>query len=587
MQFKSLRARIAVTYLVLIALVMGALTWYVLGFVRNSYIAQLQEQLISEARLIGDMSRDVFAAEDSAAAVTLAQRQADLVSARVTLIDAQGVVIADSVADASTMLNHLHRPEIVAARTSGVGIEQRYSDTLNYNALYVAVPNPPEDPAPAYVRLAVPLRAIDAKVTALRRRILGATGLLLGAVLILGVALAEKTARPIRQLTSVVRRAAEGDLSVRLVARTQDEVGTLTRDLISMVEALQGTIDDLGRQRSQAAAILEHMADGIVITDAQGAVQLINPAGERILGVREGDAVGRSLAHVAREEGIIRALRSCLSDQQEQSEIVDLADTGITVELIASPVADESGDGRCLLVLRDVARLRQLERTRREFVSNISHELRTPIAGLRALVDTLRDGAIDDPPAAAHFLERMDVNVSELTQTVEALLQLAQVESGQAQMRLERVTVQELVEPALERMQPAVEQAGLELQTDLAADLPPVLADRSQISIVMSNLLQNACKFTPAGGRIYVDARAEGDMVRITVRDTGIGVSAEAAPRVFERFFKTDASRSSGGIGLGLAIARHIVEAHGGEISLSSVEGRGSAFSFTLMVAEG
>jgi two-component system phosphate regulon sensor histidine kinase PhoR len=237
-----------------------------------------------------------------------------------------------------------------------------------------------------------------------------------------------------------------------------------------------------------------------------------------------------------------------------------------------------------LVILQDLTRIRRLETVRRDFISNISHELRTPLAGLKALVDTLRGGAIKDPPAAKRFLKRMDAEVDALTQMVEELLALSRIESGQAPLRLGPTPVAEVVIPPVDRLRPQAERAGLEFVVLLPPQLPQVLAEADRARLVLTNLAHNAVKFTPPGGRIVVAARVAGDEVIFSVEDTGVGIPAEDLPRIFERFYKADRARSGGGTGLGLAIAKHLVQGHGGRIWAESVEGQGSTFSFTLPV---
>jgi len=585
MSFGNIRTRIAVTFAILIAVAMAALTGYIVGFVRDSYITQLQNQMVANARLLADAARPAFLTGGVARADALADDYAAILGQRVTFIDAGGAVIGDSEAGVDAMLNHLRRPEIVDACDQGLGVALRFSDTLQYEALYVAVPVATGQTSQGYVRLAVPLRAIDDTVGALRRRVLGASGIILVLTVAVGVILAERTARPLRELTAIAQRVTQGDMSARLVAHSRDEVGILTTTFFSMTDQLKSTIDDLARQRSEATAILEHMADGIVITDSAGRIQLINRAAQRILGVQERDALGASLPQVARDEEIILAFRACLAEQREQNELVDLARQNLYLQVIATPVFGPEGETRCLMVLQDVGQVRRLEAYRRDLVTNVSHELRTPIASLRALLDTLRDGAIDDQPAAVHFMDLMDTEIDELTRMVESLLELARIESGQMPVRLEPTRVQDLIEPVVERLQPLAQRSELTLQVQLPEGLPPVLADPDQVRLVVTNLVQNAIKFTPPGGRIVVEATRQGDVVNVSVQDTGVGIPADQLPRVFERFYKGDASRASRGAGLGLAIAKHIVQAHGGEISASSTVGQGSVFRFTLLVA--
>ena len=358
----------------------------------------------------------------------------------------------------------------------------------------------------------------------------------------------------------------------------------LAQSFTEMTDTLRSTIEDLSRERSEAAAILEHMADGIVITDHEGHIQLINPAAQRILATTEADSLGRSLPQIAREDGIILAMRACLNEQRDQDELVDLSRSNLLLHVVATPIMTGSAGSGCLMVLQDLGQIRRLESIRRDFVSNVSHELRTPLASLRALVDTLRGGALDDPPAAAHFLERMDQEIDDLTHMVGELLELSRIESGQAPIRLAPVAVADVVEPAVERLRTQAERGQLTLDCQLPPDLY-VLADQEQLHQVVTNLVQNAIKFTPPGGHVSVTAQRDGERVIVTVRDSGVGIPETVLPRIFERFYKADPARASRGTGLGLAIAKHIVQAHGGEIWVTSVEGQGSSFSFSVFVA--
>jgi two-component system phosphate regulon sensor histidine kinase PhoR len=237
-------------------------------------------------------------------------------------------------------------------------------------------------------------------------------------------------------------------------------------------------------------------------------------------------------------------------------------------------------------MLQDLTQVRRLQTVRQDFISNVSHELRTPLASLRALTETLRDGALDDPPAASRFLDRMEVELDALTQMVEELLELSRIESGQVPLRLNPVLPHAAVCPPAERLRTQAERNQLDLDVQVARDLPLVLVDAGRIHQVVTNLVHNAIKFTPAGGHIEVRAKSDAAWVTVMVKDTGIGIAPHDLPRIFERFYKTDRSRSVGGTGLGLAIAKHLVQAHGGAIWAESQEGKGSVFYFTLPRAE-
>lgn len=262
---------------------------------------------------------------------------------------------------------------------------------------------------------------------------------------------------------------------------------------------------------------------------------------------------------------------------------------GVFVQAVVSPFQEDGRVG-CLVILQDLTRVRQLETVRRDFISNISHELRTPITSLKALVETLEDSALDDPPMARRFLSKAAGEVDAMGQIVQELLTLSRIESGQVPLRLQPTLVSDLVIPPLDRLLPATQRKSIEIIIDLPGRLPPVLVDVDQIEQVMRNLVHNAIKYTAEGGCITVSASRQADMVEVSVRDTGVGIPEKDIPRIFERFYKADRARQrneAAGTGLGLAIAKHIVQVHGGDISVQSREGQGSVFYFTLPVAKG
>jgi two-component system phosphate regulon sensor histidine kinase PhoR len=327
------------------------------------------------------------------------------------------------------------------------------------------------------------------------------------------------------------------------------------------------------------------MADGAIITDGSGLVRLINPAAARLLGVTEPEALGRSFAQVVRHHRLIDLWQRSREGGQVLEETVEMHRQDVFLRAIVTPLDEEGAEGT-LTILQDLTRVRRLETVRRDFISNISHELRTPLASLKALVETLRDGAMDDPKAAGRFLNRVETEVDALTQMVQELLELSRVESGQVPLNLVRTDVSELFTRTAERLRPQAERAGLTLSVSLPPDVPRVLADAERMQQVVVNLLHNAIKFTPPGGQVAISAESAGTEVIVSVRDTGVGIAAENLERIFERFYKADRARSGGGTGLGLAIAKHIVQAHGGRIWAESVEGKGSVFRFALPVAD-
>ncbi len=580
----SLRWRIAVPYSVLALVTMIALTLYLSAFIRQAYLDNLSNQLTDDALLITETAAPLFARDDASAQLTnLARRYAALLQARVTIIGADGTVLGESSLAAGVLDSHLTRPEVQQALTSGQGASVRYSDTQKQQLTYAAVRVQVDGQTVGVVRLALSLIEVNAKVDELDRTLVGATLVALVVIIVLATLIAERTAHPVHMLLHGVDEMARGNWGVRISPTTRDESGQLATAFNAMATRFQNQMEAITDQRNKLVAVLTHMTDGAVITDREGRVQLFNPAAAHLLGLGDSDVTGQGMVAVARDHEIVEVWQRCRQTGREQSAVVEVSGRGPFLRIVATPLQEPSAGG-ALLILQDLTQVRRLETVRRDFISNISHELRNPLAALKALVETLRDGALYDGPMAERFLTQMDAEVDSMTQMVRELLELSRIESGKVPLHLAPTTVADLVNPAVERLQPQAERAGLTMSVDLPDGLPLVMADRERLQQVLTNLLHNAIKFTPPGGRIVVSAEP-GEKITIVVRDSGVGIAAADLSRIFERFYKVDRARSSGGTGLGLAIAKHIVQAHGGQIWAESVEGHGAVFRFTLLVS--
>ena len=591
--FSRLQWRIAASYVVLIGLVLLALGVYLVGFLRAQQLATLEAQLDRQARLVADGVEYRLA---TGAGLTtdldpLTKQLGQEIGARITLIAADGTVLGDSDSDPATMENHGTRPEVLQALRQGRGESERHSATLDKDLLYVAVPM--QDGAGhvlGVARVALPVRDIQEASNQIAVTVGGA--LVIAALLatVLAVLLARVTARRVEALTRSARRLADGALDETLPVQGQDEVAVLARTFNDMAARLGAHVRTVEDQRGRLSAVLAHMADGVVIADEDGLVRLVNPAAARLLRTTPGRAEGQSLMAVVRDHEVAEVFRQALATTTPAAEprLVELGPSGgrRAIRVITSCIPGVAGGrGQVLLVLHDVTDLRRAESMRREFVANVSHELRTPVAGIKALVETLEDGALDDREAAREFLGRMHVEVDGLAQLVEELLELSRVESGRVALNRRPIDLAELVGAAAERLRPQAERQGLDLVIDLPSGLPAIQADPERLQQVVVNLVHNALKFTPPGGKVTVSADRRDAEVAVVVADTGEGIAPEALPRLFERFYKVDKARATGGTGLGLAIAKHVVQAHGGRIWAESPgEGRGATFTFCLPV---
>jgi two-component system phosphate regulon sensor histidine kinase PhoR len=401
--------------------------------------------------------------------------------------------------------------------------------------------------------------------------------------------------RSLDSYARTISRVANGDLSPLDLPTDIENLESISSAVHALVLTFNLQLSNLESERARLAAILDQLTDGVLIADAEGRIQLANPAAEKLFGPGnplEGQTVTVALRHYQ----LVETWRKCQQSGQIQTESVELPASRQFIQLVAIP---DRSTGGSLLMLQDLTRLRRLETVRRDFISNVSHELRTPLASLKALAETLQEGALEDPPAARRFLGRIQTEVDALTQMATELLELSRIESGQVPLDLQPTAPGRLLRAAADRMKAQSDRAGVSLKVEVPENLPPIRADGSRLEQVLVNLIHNAIKFTPPGGEVTLTAtiiaqsgrgaggsptqRGDG-FVQFAARDTGSGIPADDLPRIFERFYRVDRSRTGGGTGLGLSISKHLVEAHGGRIWAESREGRGSTFFFTVPV---
>ncbi|MGA2113052.1 MAG: ATP-binding protein [Anaerolineales bacterium] len=447
--------------------------------------------------------------------------------------------------------------------------------------LYLAVPLQTENGSRWVVRQAVPLTRLLNDLRTQQFALWGSAVLvlLLGAVASFQVG--RRQAAASRRLVQAVERMRAGDWSALELASEKGDLQDLSRSLVGLAGELKKKLEELEPDPVLLITVLERMSDGAVIVDPAGRVRLVNPTTAAMFGSSGQKMEGLTLMQALRRHEVYELWEKARETGEQQASMLEIGAQRRSLQAVATPL-DPSLPGSVLLLFQDLTRLRQLETVRRDFVSNISHELRTPLASLKAMVETLTSGALEDPSAAKPFLDHIEKEVDALVQIVEELLELSRIESGQVPLRLEKVRPLELIEAACSRLQYQAERAGLTMRAESEPDLPTVWADPTRVEQVMMNLLHNAIKFTPPGGRIEVRGRENGEFVTFEVADTGVGIAQEDLVRIFERFYKADRARSGGGTGLGLSIAKHVVEAHGGRIWASSTEGKGSHFFFTL-----
>ncbi|HXT01814.1 MAG TPA: ATP-binding protein, partial [Elusimicrobiota bacterium] len=507
---------------------------------------------------------------------------------RATLIATDGRLAGDSELDDGALAraeNHATRPEVAAAFSGSQTVAERHSVTVGRDMLYAAAPIKREGRLLGAARLSVSLKDVEAQVGRVRSLVLWTTLAALLIALSAAAALARGVARPVDEMADAARRLAAGDYGVRVRGLGDDELGVLGRTLNDLAGRVQETFGELSRDRAQLAAVLDQMEEAVVAVDETGAVLVVNPALSRLLGVGAETARGRRYVETLRHNGIARLLGAVLSDGRPAAlEIRLFAPEELVFDAHAAPLLREGRVGGALLVLHDITRIRRLEQMRRDFVANVSHELRTPLSSIRGFAETLSAGAIDDKEHRLDFLKTIEEHAGRLTKLVDDLLDLSAIESGHRAPRLAPTDLAAALSAAARAFAPVAEERGVRVAIATADALPRVLADPDQLGQILANLLDNAIKYTERGGRVDLSAERWMDGVRVTVRDTGVGIPEADLPRVFERFYRVDKARAreAGGTGLGLSIVKHLVEAHGGEVSVESRQPGGASFRFTL-----
>ncbi len=549
--------------------------------IRERQRAAITGRLTDEARLIAALLSDAPAI-DGPALDGEADRLGRYSASRVTFIAADGRVVGDSTltpAQLETLENHGSRPEILGARTNGIGVSRRYSTTIGTDMLYVAVGA--THPAVRYVRLALPLTDIARQLAEIRTLTLIALAAAVPIALALAWLLSAPLGRRVQDIAAVAERYATGDVSRPAQDYGHDELGTVARVLDDSVQELGRRLRELARDRARTDAMLTSMVEGVLVIDTDGRLRLVNQAARQMLHVDE-SALGNRYVEAIRHPQIVAQLGAALAGRGEAAAELTLArEPGRTFVSRAAPVA-AAGGGGAVLVLHDVTTLRQADQMRRDFVANVSHELRTPLTAIRGYVEAV----LDDPSnqaATAEFLQIVLRHATGMERLVSDLLRLARLDAHQELLETGPCQVHQLLGDVIADLETSIRAKRLRVAVDGAEVDCRIVADAHKLYDVLRNLVENAINYSPEGGEVRLGASLHGGACTITVADRGPGIPAEHLVRVFERFYRVDTSRARpGGTGLGLAIVKHLVELHGGEVTAANRPGGGALFTVRI-----
>jgi two-component system, OmpR family, phosphate regulon sensor histidine kinase PhoR len=558
---------------------------------KNQLVDQVDRRLHDAAVLLRGQLAEKLSAGRSEELQKAVHQLGDEIGMRVTLIGLDGDVLADSemakLADAAKMDNHHDRPEVIRAIASGEGESQRESVTFKELYSYFAVRADVGEKPVGVVRTSLSLAEIHAQSASERRLVWMLAGGVFLCVSVLSYWLVARILEPVADITKAANAIAGGDYQHRIYVASRDELGSMASTLNRMSQALDTRMTQLTESHERQATVLGGMIEGVIAVDQRQRIVFANAAAGRLFNFRPVAAEGRRLLEVVRNHELDAAVNAAVTTRQPQrlETVRDGADK-LSVAIQATPLAGNPCPG-VVLVMHDTTELRRLESLRRDFVANVSHELKTPLSSIKAYAETLRNGALGDRETAVKFVERIQEQTDRLHNLIIDMLSLARIESAQEVFNIESVAVREVVEACLVAQRPAAEAKQIELRADAEAAPCSVRADREGLREILDNLVDNAIKYTGDGGRVVIGWRENESEAVIVVEDTGIGISEEDLSRVFERFYRVDKARSRemGGTGLGLAIVKHLAQSFGGGVSARSESGKGSTFEVVLPLA--
>ncbi|MBY9080330.1 HAMP domain-containing protein [Paenibacillus sp. HN-1] len=589
---KPFRVRLTLILMILIGISIVGAGLTMAYLFKDSHVGALEDNMSREIDLLtGTMEfRDMDSSEALAYYTAQAQRIGRLTQSRVTFIREDGTVLGDSEKDPKLMDNHLGREEEIQAAKDGIGRAIRHSDTIGQNMLYVAKKVAAENGTfKGYIRLSMALDAVEQGLNRAWMIMAGGLVLLFVAAALVSYRVAFGLTSPLEQITRVARRITDLDYDARVPLRRRDEIGQLASAINLMADSLQTQLRTIRDNENLLQSVLDNMTGGILLVNEDERIVLLNKAAERMLDVSAVDMVGRNFRELKRHFEVTRILEEGLSHREPVHEERNFYNSGErTMRMDGVPMNQGGSYQGMLFLLQEVTEIRRLERMRSEFVANVSHELKTPVAAVKGFAETLLGGGVKDEKTANSFLQIIYDENERLNRLIGDILELSKIESKRVQLDCSPIHLESFFQSLLETLSKVAEKKSISLSMDVPKELF-IEADEDKLRQIFLNLLSNAINYTHDGGSVRVTVankqKADGEeTVVFSVSDTGMGIPRKDLPRIFERFYRVDKarSRSSGGTGLGLSIVKHLTELHHGTISVDSDLGIGSTFTLEL-----
>ena len=585
---KSFKSRLILSYIIVVVMSFGFAALFIDKKLEENALANVKSSVINQAYLIeSQLSIQKLKKEDASYLEEFVKNLSSKINCRITIIDINGKVLADSektLEGVKAMDNHLDRPEVKQALEGKVGQEIRFSATLRKDMLYVATPIKEGADITGVLRLALALVDVEKTLSIIRRTSFVAFLFAIGFAFMLGSVVAERVVLPIKKIILVSRRFSRGDFDTRIHLASDDEIGELASTLNTMAQDIEEKIKAIDTQNQQLKAIFNSMIEGVIAVDKKGRVASINPTIEKIFNISKKDAEGRYFLESIPNTDISEIINSVFQKGELVSKEISLVwPVHKIFQINALPIFEKSQITGCLVVIHDITEIRKLEVMRRDFVTNVSHEFKTPLTSIKGFVETLLEGALEDKEHSRQFLKIIQDHAEQLNNLVGDLLSLSHIESREIKLEKEALNLKGLVDKVLLSFKSQLNKKSIGAQNLLSADLI-INADKDKLGQVFTNLIDNAIKFNKDNGSIKIYSEDLNDKISIIVEDSGVGIPEKHIPRIFERFYMVDKARSKelGGTGLGLSIVKHVIELHKGGVGVESAEGFGSKFFFIL-----
>lgn len=565
----------AIALLILVALG-GVFSFYGERVYLEGRNALLIKEARTAAQLLSNLPQDVLKSNAPFYAREIAVKS----GMRVTLIDSQGNVLGDSTTEASNLENHLNRPEVQEALKGEVGLERRYSTTENQKNLYVAVPVQEKPPVSVVLRLSVPTSIWDADLGKIQAFIWLSVGSGFFLFLVLSLLTSGIIRKPLLELTNALQAFRKGEVSWVKSSRS-DEVGQIAQEVNSLIAQLNALSSEVSALEEKWKAYLEKEEDGVLILNNKWEVLQSSLRACQILGFTERQLLGRTLLESTLNYNLAQAAKKAVEDSTIEKVSLDSRILSLTGALLRSSEGEYA-----ILWLKDLTEIERLRSVKRDFVANVSHELKTPVSSLKIMLETVLQEATSLTEVERDFLQRSYKEVEYLQSLIEALTKLSLIESGKVSFKIELLDLSPLLQELHASLKERAQKQGIEFQIELPPEPLLIKADFSSLREAFLAILDNAFKFTPSGREVQIKAFKQGEWIEVRFRDQGVGIAREDLPRIFERFYKVDKSRGTPGFGIGLSLAKHIVESFSGSISAFSEEGKGALFIVRFPAAQ-